>query len=223
MPASFFFQQLGLFILPRFLDADSCAEFCQQMAAAPAEKALVTASDGEERLDLHSRKVDSSILPKEITAPLKQRLLEIQPALEQHFGIRLGGCESPEYLLYHPGDFFKPHRDGGSSEVNEEIRRRRVSVVIFLNQESPEPAEGAYGEGQLTFYGLMEGPQWEKCAFPLAAEPGLLIAFPSDKWHEVKPVSHGLRFTVVTWFRAPATPTVTEETVEPPALTAIPL
>jgi SM-20-related protein len=223
MPSPVFFRQLGLFILPRFLDADSCVELCRQMAAAPAEKATVVEPHGEECLDLQSRKVDSSILPKEITAPLKQRLLEMQPALEQHFGIRLGGCESPEYLVYHPGDFFKPHRDGGGAEVNEEIRRRRVSVVIFLNQESPEPAEGAYGEGQLTFYGLLEGPQWKKCAFPLAAEPGLLIAFPSDKWHEVKPVSHGRRFTVVTWFRAPQTPTVAEETVEPATLTAVPL
>jgi SM-20-related protein len=223
MPSPVFFRQLGLFTLPRFLDADSCIEFCRLMAVAPAEKALVVEPRGEERLDLHSRRVDSSILPKEITAPLKQRLLQIQPALEQHFGIGLGGCESPEYLLYHPGDFFKAHRDGGGSEVNEEIRRRRVSVVIFLNGQSPEPAEDAYGEGQLTFYGLLEGPQWEKCAFPLEAEPGLLIAFPSDKWHEVKPVSHGRRFTVVTWFRAPATATVTEETVEPPRLTAVPL
>jgi SM-20-related protein len=223
MPTPFFFQQLGLFILPRFLDTDYCAEFCRLMAAAPAEKALVIEPHGEERLDLHSRRVDSSILPKEITAPLKQRLLERQPALEQHFGIQLGGCESPEYLLYHPGDFFKAHRDGGGSEVNEGIRLRRVSVVIFLNWESPEPEEGAYGGGHLTFYGLMEGAQWEKCAFPLNAEPGLLIAFPSDKWHEVKPVSHGRRFTVVTWFRAQATPTLTEETVEPPTLTAVPL
>jgi SM-20-related protein len=221
MPSSVFFQQLGLFILPRFLDTDCCAEFFRQMAAAPAEKALVVEPRGEERLDLLSRKVDSSILPKEITAPLKQRLLEIQPALEEHFGMRLAGCESPEYLMYHPGDFFKPHRDGGGSEVNDDIRRRRVSVVIFLNRESPEPAEDTYGEGHLTFYGLMEGPQWEKCAFPLSAEPGLLVAFPSDKWHEVKPVSHGRRFTVVTWFRAAQTATATEETIEPAALSAV--
>jgi hypothetical protein len=45
---------------------------------------------------------------------------------------------------------------------------------------------------------------------PLIAEPGLLIAFPSDKWHEVKPVSHGRRFTVVTWFHALEVPAEAE-------------
>jgi len=197
-------------VLPDFVDPDSRVELCRQMAAAPTERALVVGPRGEERLDLDSRKVDSSILPKEMRDPLRHRLRQLLPGLEKHFGVELAGCESPQYLIYHPGDFFKPHRDGGGSEVKEAIRRRRVSAVIFLNRQSSEPAEDAYGEGNLTFYGLLDGPRWEKCAFPLNAEPGLLIAFPSDKWHEVKPVSHGRRFTVVTWFYAPETPVVAE-------------
>jgi SM-20-related protein len=31
-------------------------------------------------------------------------------------------------------------------------------------------------------------------------EPGLLVAFRSDTVHEVLPVTHGERFTVVSWF-----------------------
>lgn len=97
-----------------------------------------------------------------------------------------------------------------------------MSVVIFLNRQSQEPAEDAYGEGQLTFYGLLDGPQWEKCASPLDAEPGLLIAFPSDRWHEIKPVSHGRRFTVVTWFHDADADTAVDGTVKPPAPPPIP-
>ncbi len=48
----------------------------------------------------------------------------------------------------------------------------------------------------------MEGPQWDKCGFALEAEPGLLIAFRSDTSHEVRPVTFGERFTIVTWFTA---------------------
>jgi SM-20-related protein len=203
MPAPVFFQQLGLFLVPDFVDQGCAVGFCRKMAAAPVEKAVVLGANGEQLLDLDSRKVDSSILPKEFTYPLKQRLRGIQPDLERHFGMKLAGCEPPQYLVYHPGNFFKAHQDVGDYEVKHATKLRRVSVVIFLNAPSQEPTEGAYGDGQLVFYGLLEGAQWQKCAFPLDAEPGLLVAFPSDKWHEVKPVSHGTRFTVVTWFYGP--------------------
>ena len=32
------------------------------------------------------------------------------------------------------------------------------------------------------------------------AEPGTVVAFPSEMRHGAPPVSHGERFTVVTWF-----------------------
>ena len=192
------------------------------MAAAQVKQATVVGPEGEQRVDLDSRNVDCCLPPKEIRAFLKQRLMAIKPELEKHFGMRLTSCEAPQYLIYEPGDFFKPHRDG-SSEVQNFARSRRVSVVIFLNRQSPEPAEDAYGEGQLTFYGLLDGPQWEKCASPLDSEPGLLIAFPSDKWHEIKPVSHGRRFSVVTWFHDPERQTTVDGSAEPAAPTAIPL
>jgi SM-20-related protein len=206
MPAPGFFQQLGLFVVPNFLDRESGAELCRKIAAAPAEPAGIVTRSGEDRFDEDIRKVDSRILPKEHRAGLKQRLRGLIPDLQKHFGMALADCEPLQFLIYHPGYFFKPHRDGGHAGNNEETRQRRVSVVIFLNRESQEPAENAYGQGQLTFYALLDGPQWERCKFSLNAEPGLLIAFPSDKLHEVTPVLHGQRFTVVTWFYAPDLP-----------------
>src|SRR5579862_2496058 len=106
MPAPGVFQQLGLFLVPNFLEPERAAAFCRQMAAAPAKKALVVGPDGEGREDLDYRKVDSSILPEDIKAPLKTRLRALLPELEKHFGVKLAGCEGPEYLVYRPGDFF---------------------------------------------------------------------------------------------------------------------
>jgi SM-20-related protein len=219
MPSAEFFRQTGLFVVPGFLEPKLVAVLCQLMEAAPTEKATVVKAGGADRLDENIRKVEAAVLPKDIRAPLKQRLLGLVPDLERHFRVALSGCESPHYLVYRPGGFFKPHSDGGYRGANSpEHHQRRVSAVIFLNCESEEPADGTYGQGRLTFYGLLEGPQWERCGFALSPDPGLLIAFPSDKVHEVTPVSHGKRFTVVTWFYTPdGEPKY--ETAEPVAMT----
>jgi predicted 2-oxoglutarate/Fe(II)-dependent dioxygenase YbiX len=37
----------------------------------------------------------------------------------------------------------------------------------------------------------------------LCGEEGLLVAFRAETLHEVRPVTHGVRFSVVTWFRGP--------------------
>lgn len=201
MPAWGFFRTLGLFVFPDFLRSDSCRDLCQAMSSAPVERAVIIGENGETRVDPDTRKVNSGILPEGTTVSLKQRLRDLQPLLEKHFAVQLDArFETPQYLIYRPGDFFKAHRDFGESDGKEGIRTRRVSVVLFLNEQSKESAEGCYGQGSLTFYGLLDGPQWESCGLELNAEQGLLVAFPADKLHEVKPISHGQRFTVVTWF-----------------------
>ena len=35
------------------------------------------------------------------------------------------------------------------------------------------------------------------------AQPGTLVTFRSETTHEVTPVTHGVRYTIATWFRAP--------------------
>jgi SM-20-related protein len=205
MPLPVFFQQLGLFISPDFLDPAYRLELCRHIAVAPVEKASVARPFQTGHVDQASRRVGCCNLPQEAKKPLEQRLAGIRPSLEKHFGVSLSEYEPPDYLIYNAGDFFEMHRDSGRYGSEEIIRRRRVSVVVFLNRQSGSPAEDAYGDGDLTFYGLLEGPQWEKCGFPLKAEPGMLVAFLSEKLHEVKPVSHGRRFSVATWFLAPET------------------
>ncbi len=152
MPAPIFFQKLGLFVLPDFLDPVSRQGLCQQISNAPAQKASVFTASGEEHWDLDSRSVNTCLLSKQTTALLNRRLLELQPALEKHFGTHLAGCEPPQYLIYNSGDFFKAHQDVGGYEVKDAIRRRRVSVVIFLNPESQEPEEGYLRRGPSNFF-----------------------------------------------------------------------
>ena len=203
MASSIFFRQAGLFVAPNFLKAELAERVRREMLIAPTEKGLVVKSDGQDHLDEDIRKVESGIVPHEIRATVKHSLRGLMPDLEKHFNVELAGCESPHYLIYRPGDFFVPHSDGGERGKNGDTRKRRVSAVIFLNRESREPAEETYGGGRLTFYGLLDGPQWERCGVPLSAEPGLLVAFRSETLHEVTPVSRGQRLSVVAWYYAP--------------------
>lgn len=203
MPGAEFFRQAGFFVVPNFLDHEAVAQIYREMATAPKEKGLVVKADNYDCLDEDLRKVEAAVLPKEVWGALRERFRALIPELETHFHVQIAGCEPPHHLIYRPGDFFKPHSDGGSMGQSDFTRQRRVSAVIFLNPESDKPEDGTFGEGRLTFHGLLDGPKWGSCSFALKPEPGLLIAFPSETVHEVTPVSHGLRFTVVTWYYAP--------------------
>src|SRR5208283_3367872 len=129
---------------------------------------------------------------------VRQRLLDLMPALGAHFQVDLSGCQGPEFLRYRVGSFYKMHHDGGPS--HSVAAGRRVSTVLFLNGQSKEPAEVSFGGRALVFYGLMQGEQWKNIGLPLEARAGLLIAFRSSVFHEVQPVTHGERLTVVSWF-----------------------
>ena len=60
-------------------------------------------------------------------------------------------------------------------------------MVIFLS------APGTFGGGSLV---LHADP-----AVTLAPAPGTLVAFPSETTHEVLPITHGERLSVVSWYR----------------------
>jgi predicted 2-oxoglutarate/Fe(II)-dependent dioxygenase YbiX len=201
MPKPGFFSRLGLFVDSDFIEPAMRERLLGEARAASRIKAHVDRY-GEKLLDEEHRLTSVCEVPVETRKMIYRRLLELKPALERHFKIELSGSEKPQFLAYREGDYFGPHRDGkcepGSSE--ESAASRKVSVVIFLNDQAEVPEEGKYGGGSLTFYGLVDNPAWERYGFKLAGESGTLVAFRSDTAHEVTPVTHGERFTVVNWF-----------------------
>jgi len=170
------------------------------MDASAFQKATVIKDAREGVLDEESRKVLSVRVTEGTWRSVRERLRGLKPSLEEHFRVSLSKkCHGPDFLIYHPGGFYRPHRDCSEGSPDH-IRARRVSVVMSLNAQSHEPAPDTFGGGGLTFYGLMDGPEWSKCAFTLDPSPGLLVAFRSDILHEAQPVSFGKRYMVVTWF-----------------------
>jgi SM-20-related protein len=116
------------------------------------------------------------------------RLLEgLEPRIEAHFARELEGFEAPQFLRYGPGDYFVAHQDGNTPLMHDESRFRKVSVVIFVS------APDAYIGGSLVLHA--EPP------VTLAPRPGTLVAFPSETTHEVLPITHGQRLSIVSWYR----------------------
>jgi len=199
MPSTGFFVHLGFFVRRGFLDVEGCEHLMAEASAAPSEPCLLVRHGVDHILDERTRSAHSAFVSKATRHRMKQRFLDVTPEVEAHFGTPLAGSETPGFLIYNTGAFFTAHRDTGPDDPAE-IRRRRVSAILFLNGPSIEGSAEGYGGGTLRFHRLLDGAHWEGCPLALEPEAGMLVAFRSDVMHEVMPVTSGRRFTIVTWF-----------------------
>jgi SM-20-related protein len=191
---------LGLLTRRGFLEPKLCARIRAEAATAAAEQAIVVRR-GERVLELGTRRSVRVELADATRELVEERLRALMPEVAEHYGVELSEVQAPQLLAYRPGDYFKAHQDSGTAaDLPDFIARRRVSAVLFLNGESPRPADGAYGGGALRFFKLDPNPTWETARTALSGEEGLLVTFPADLFHEVAPVTHGERFTLAAWF-----------------------
>jgi predicted 2-oxoglutarate/Fe(II)-dependent dioxygenase YbiX len=200
----------GLWFAERFLTPDECRGLRDEMAAASGAAATVRDASGRFTVDSAARRVKWVEVAAASRERVSGRLEEVRLQVGRHYGLGLEGVQVPQFLVYAPGDFYRPHRDNapGRERRADEApapgvsHQRRISAVLFLNGPASEPTPGTYGGGALTFYGLLDDPRTQSLGIPLEAEEGLLVTFPASLVHGVSPVEHGHRYTVVSWFRA---------------------
>ena len=170
------------------------------MSAAEARSSVVYGSGATGVVDESSRRSLRLTPSTQTRALVLDRLRSSMSAIGEHFGVRLSECEDPQFLRYKIGDFFVAHQDGNTGLLRLDTEQRRVSTVIYLSRESDEPEPGAHCGGSLIFTNL-RATQPEDAKFRVVAEPGTLIAFRSETTHEVTPVTHGERHSIVSWYR----------------------
>ena len=198
MLGSEWFARLGVFVRRGFLDAELCARACRAMAAAPQEPAV---SGLERAVNPKKRRVLWCDPGRTLAAEIDGRLSALMPELAEHFNVALSGFQEPGFLLYRTGDFHRLHQDHyGEEEAPTEFRERIISIVVFLNDASDLGTAGGFAGGELVLYGLLGKPELAGAGFPLHGEAGLAVAFLAGTPHEVKAVTAGERFTLVTWF-----------------------
>jgi predicted 2-oxoglutarate/Fe(II)-dependent dioxygenase YbiX len=203
-------RKLGVFIRPHVLNREECERLCAEAAAARLDRATVgTPSSGDPTTQVYEnvRRTKYVRVSPETLASLEQRLSALRPELDAFFHVQLVRCAGTQLLAYQPGDFFRAHQDAPDSPDQPcppEIRRRKISAILFLNEQSKEPKLDEYSGGSLIFNGLLDGKGAQGAGLAVAPESGLLVAFRSTVWHHVSDISAGTRYTLVTWFEEAA-------------------
>jgi predicted 2-oxoglutarate/Fe(II)-dependent dioxygenase YbiX len=184
--------------LPEFLSGAECRELVAEIDAAHQAAAEIW---GEGGFGVHpdSRRGAIAQLRAATEILVQDRLWDAMPALERRFGCEVTHISGVTALIYDRGDHFAAHSDGGGDDdAPAEIRRRRVSLVLALNDGASD-----FSGGELEFYA---GEVPDARGAPLArlrSEPGLLIAFSSSMIHRVAPVRAGRRYSLALWALAP--------------------
>lgn len=148
-----------------------------------------------------SRRGSIAALSQQTEVLVQDRLWEVIPRLEERFACEVTHVSGVTALIYGTGDHFAAHSDGGGDDdAPDEVRRRRVSLVVALNDGARD-----FTGGELQFY---EGsvPEVASRGAPLVSvrsEPGLLVAFGSSTIHRVAPVVDGRRYSLALWALAP--------------------
>jgi predicted 2-oxoglutarate/Fe(II)-dependent dioxygenase YbiX len=173
-----------VFMRPAFLTGGDCRRIRAAMDRAGAEPGEVLGDTIARRDDV--RRVASLEVDEETVGFFEGRLDAQRAAIATFFDVPLVTREGSGFLRYSVGGFYAPHRDRGDAPDWPDAARRRVALVVFLNED--------FTGGRLRLF--VDEPE------PVAIVPreGLLVGFPADALHEVTPVEDGVRDAVVDWF-----------------------
>lgn len=185
----------GIFLRRAFLAPSQSSTLWRYGFNAPEDPAQVV-RDGVKQSDEQFRRGTCVDLGRHAVA-VQDLLLAALPALEGHFGVSLSGCDRPKLLTYRRGDFFKAHRDRGHDERLPLIARRRLTAIVFLQDGA---GKQTYGGGELFVYLTAPDVPVASGRTRVTPDTGMLLAFPAERFHEVKRVRWGERRTIVSWF-----------------------
>ena len=116
---------------------------------------------------------------------------------KQNWNYDLDGCGAIQYGIYSDGGYYDWHIDVEAEipNINGKYLTRKLSMTIWLN----DPYEYEGGEFDIEVNGPRKDIRYET----LKLSKGSIIIFPSHIWHRVRPVTSGVRKSLVTWFRGP--------------------
>lgn len=118
-----------------------------------------------------------------VVREVEARLDAARQAMAGFFNVVLTDREGAGFIRYPEGGCYAPHRDRADVASWPDAARRRIALVVFLNDAG----------GTLRVF-LDSSPA------DINPREGLLVAFPADALHEVTVVRGGFRDVIVDWF-----------------------
>ena len=113
-----------------------------------------------------------------------------------HFGFDgMTITELAQYTEYPEGGFYDWHVDQHNRSHDPRMNGciRKVSMSLLMNDEF----EG--GELDIEIYKPGTEPRYDTIKLPKCSA----VFFQSDRWHRVRPVTKGIRKSLVAWFYGP--------------------
>ena len=178
-----------VFTIPNFLSSQECNEV---IAKCKSELELKQAALGKSK-EVHSKQRKSSIAFIKDLGSVNTRLTEILISNINLRGFNASGLGRFQFTEYKIGEYYDWHTDSGLTFPD-----RIYSTVIQLND--------TYTEGELE---VKEGTEVKT----LTKGIGSLYVFPSNYIHRVKPISTGIRYSLVNWVKA-----IKKENIELPLI-----
>jgi PKHD-type hydroxylase len=124
---------------------------------------------------------------------LLSMLLRMQKKINKDakWNLNITGIEPVQFGIYGKGDFYDWHVDQHPTPVRGVVRK--ISMSLFLNDDF------GGGDFDLEIYSPRDSPRYKT----FKSRPGTALFFQSDQWHRVRPVTSGLRKSLVAWFYGP--------------------
>ena len=101
------------------------------------------------------------------------------------------GVEPVQFGVYTTDQYYDWHVDQHGGQNSGAVRK--VSMSLLLNDDY------SGGELDLEIYKPGTDPRYKT----FKPKKGSALFFQGDQWHRVRPVTHGLRKSIVAWFYGP--------------------
>jgi len=170
-------------------ELDAIVKYCD---AAGTEQGVTFGAETTEQIEKHRVSNVKFHDRNEDTAWIFDKLnFIIQAANEQFYNFHLNGYAQFQYTTYDPNGRYDWHTDMSfGKKYGEDVEPRKLSLTLLLNDDF-EGGEFQVNDGK------------EEMAITAPMNKGRVVLFPSFMIHRVKPVTKGVRKSLVVWVLGP--------------------